>query len=80
MSPCSRKAREYGLKLLFLKTEVEKSGYTISAAVCERRTHEFIRIEIEGGRKSRRREKVFSGPGPKNSADSCKGFQGLLLP
>ena len=29
MSPCSRKAREYGLKLLFLKTEVEKSGYTI---------------------------------------------------
>lgn len=28
MSPCSRKAREYGLKLLFLKTEVEKSGYT----------------------------------------------------
>lgn len=27
MSPCSRKAREYGLKLLFLKTEVEKSGY-----------------------------------------------------
>ena len=27
MSPCSRKAREYGLKLPFLKTEVEKSGY-----------------------------------------------------
>jgi hypothetical protein len=26
MSPCSRKACEYGLKLLFLKTEVEKSG------------------------------------------------------
>ena len=26
MSPCSRHPREYGLKLLFLKTEVEKSG------------------------------------------------------
>ena len=26
MNPCSRKAREYGLKLFFLKTEVEKSG------------------------------------------------------
>ena len=31
MSPCSRKAREYGLKLLFLKTEVEKSGNIITA-------------------------------------------------
>ena len=27
MSPCSRHPREYGLKLFFLKTEVEKSGY-----------------------------------------------------
>ena len=32
MSPCSHHPREYGLKLLFLKTEVEKSGIGVNGA------------------------------------------------
>ena len=44
MSPCSRKAREYGLKLLFLKTEVEKSGYTTYSKVLSSRKTTYSKI------------------------------------
>lgn len=42
MNPCSRKAREYGLKLFFLKTEVEKSGYSKKQTEVEAEYNPFV--------------------------------------
>ena len=48
MSPCSRHPREYGLKLLFLKTEVEKSGYSIFNHKIRKKVYK-VRFKFEKG-------------------------------